>query len=964
MNNLQEKKIFNENKKISLSNDNLIDFKKKENIILSSPNVIERYSESEKNLISNNKNNNDNVSKFINNENKINIKDSLSTSENSKKNILKIEDKFNNNEININNDYPYLLIDSKNYFTEESIDHIKEINDKLKLKYKNKESKELINNISEKISKNLFEYLFEKIYIDDFDICKEISKIIEKKKLLENNLLENNLNFFFVNRINYQYNSTIKIDKQFINNCGPILCKIYKNLDKYKIKDSKSLINAINEVRNKKIDLKNEYYIYYYKKELKPEAKINLNFFKSIKKKYILQPELIYLLNLFQSIKKIEIEFDFKEELFDINEFYLFIIIILNINYLIYELKDIKLNLINRNLQFGIYGIYFLKLLKESRHNNYFKKNIPMFDNLKYHEKWNFEKDFLLEDYRLLHDGNLVKMFYSKKENKLLSMEYLNIYKEDINKEINFSKNSTNKNRDSNIINNYFSLKHTDTDDKENTERRSCPSPNSSNNKISEQKDSNFSYLNIKHFEYIVSKCSNILEMIFITFESLKYFKNLEEISLILNESYFNECISYFENICKIKSVNYHILDIIYNKLIEMKSLNFEINSFDLITFNKILKILYNNKRLSSLKFSLFSSDYTYFSEAIHKTNLQNISTKIMKIIPNIKKGLDFRIEDKFFKNIYPYFVLYINYFFEIIKNKELNTLGINLDIPGLIVNDEKYVIVLIKLIINILLLCIVNNKSKVKELIVLSSNLIINNNRIIFFDKFLKNIKNNNNLQNLSLQIKFYNMVNIHKLINEKLQILKIGDFDLFSLKYFVENITKYEFCKNSHLKVISISLNKMILYIDDEMQLVLAKLFYIKIQNLSSINLYTNIEVKNEKVSKQIISLLEDNWISSYKITFNLNSIYIRKNKLKLIKNIKYIISKKNNKIEEKNNETDISGKIFLCLNNLFNKNYDAKILDFYKKKKIISNILKFLYISKTPSISFSLEKKKKNN
>ena len=213
------------------------------------------------------------------------------------------------------------------------------------------------------------------------------------------------------------------------------------------------------------------------------------------------------------------------------------------------------------------------------------------------------------------------------------------------------------------------------------------------------------------------------------------------------------------------------------------------------------------------------------------------------------------------------------------------------------------------------------------------------------------------------SLQIKFYNIINIHKLISEKLEILKIGDLDFLSFKCLVNNITKYKFCKNSNLNSISISLNRTIREVNDEMKLILAKLFNIKIRNLSNMNLFTNFEIYNQRDFKEIISLLEDNWISSYMIIFNKNTNSIINENKNLIKGIEYIIPKYK-VIQNNNNDNaeDFNVKIQLYLKAIFNKKYGSKYLDFVTNKKLISKILKYIYISKETTISFKLQNKEK--
>ena len=208
-------------------------------------------------------------------------------------------------------------------------------------------------------------------------------------------------------------------------------------------------------------------------------------------------------------------------------------------------------------------------------------------------------------------------------------------------------------------------------------------------------------------------------------------------------------------------------------------------------------------------------------------------------------------------------------------------------------------------------------------------------------------------------MHMKFYNIININKLIGNKLKIINIGDLDLFSLNHLIENIDKYNICENSLLEQISISLNKTIIKLEDEVKLLIAKLFYLKIKNLSSISIYTNIEIKSKEEFEEIIKIINNNWISSYLIIFNDKSNNIINNNSKLYKNanLNYITKKikksTNNKI---NINIDVSDEIFFCLKKVFNKSL-GKILDFYSKKKIISKILNYLYVSKELTLNFSL-------
>ena len=903
------------NKKYSFSNDDLIHVKNKDNSLNQSLNSIN--SEPKLNIINNNIDNQIDDSNEINNKNKIKNR--------------------------------YISIDSKNYFLEEEDEYIKELQSRLKsLCQKNIESIKKEEALCQQMNKNLFEKLFSQKKGNYFNICEKIADKIYKSEseLLKGDKMESYLNYFFNKRVKYKYGDTIIIDYQFICNCGPLLCFIYKNLKKRKLKDSKSLINAINEIKEKKIDVLNDFYIDCDQKDLKPEHVNKFEYFKIIKNKYTISPELIFILNLFLLVTKIEIEFNFQEKLLRQNDVYFFFIVFLNLTYLVKDVKYLKLNLINTNIQNGIYGIYSQKLLSESNNNIYYKKNNIILEPYTYNEKWNFENEFILDNYKLLRESKCKKMIEGIKKNKLDYDEFAILESNEFNgtdiKKSNF------KNRNSNIEINNFYIMDIDKEEYDLTKKR---------NSVANHKS------NLEYFKKKVNEYTNIFELIYFTFFCLDNFPNLEEIGIILNENFDYECQSYFRNELNLNIGNFHLLNIIYKNLLFMKRLNFEINSFDLITFIKLLQIIYNNNNLTSLKVSLFSSDSSYFPPAIYKVFKQNRENKLMKKKINNNKNLDFRIEDIFFKSIFPHHTKYLKYFFEILKNKKLKTFGINLSIPSQIIKDEKYLMVFIKFILNILLLYLGESVSKAQELIILCPNMVINGNNLLIFDKFLQNLNNNKIISNLNIQIKFYNIINIHKLISEKLEILKIGDLDFLSFKCLVNNITKYKFCKNSNLNSISISLNRTIREVNDEMKLILAKLFNIKIRNLSNMNLFTNFEIYKQRDFKEIISLLEDNWISSYMIIFNKNSNSIINENKNLIKGIEYIIPKYK-VIQNNNNDNaeDFNVKIQLYLKAIFNKKYGSKYLDFVTNKKLISKILKYIYISKETTISFKLQNKEK--
>ena len=87
----------------------------------------------------------------------------------------------------------------------------------------------------------------------------------------------------------------------------------------------------------------------------------------------------------------------------------------------------------------------------------------------------------------------------------------------------------------------------------------------------------------------------NILNLILMMICSLGRLKNIEGLELIINDSYNNELIFNLVNLYDINEdlfdINFHILDMINNKINKLNKLNFEFNSLEQLVFNKVLNL-------------------------------------------------------------------------------------------------------------------------------------------------------------------------------------------------------------------------------------------------------------------------------------------------------------------------------------------------------------------------------------
>ena len=871
------------------------------------------------------------------NDSSTNMSEGIKDSDQILENILENDKNKINNKSNFL-DKTFISLDSKNYLLKSDPKYPEELDKKFRIKYQNNISEKL-KELSETIKFRLLNNLFPGIKQDFFSICLEISNLLEQDGVLKKEKIEKNLNFFFFKENNL-IGETILIDKEFIKNCGPILGHIYRRIKKNKIKDETSFIYAIKKVINEKIDIKYDYNAYFSGRNFKANLE-QLKYFKKIRNNYIILPEIIYLINLFKSTRRLIIDVNISYKEYDDDLFYCYILFILNCPIIIKNIEGIKFNLLNEEMLKHIYKSIETKLIKSHKFISFKKNEKSKIITKKGKLVMKTDASFINE-YKLI---NIKKVNYkvdiipNRKSLPVSGFEEINEPKEKLNK----------SNKDLIIINSKTTNNFSHKKDKNNRQLYLVKKPK---------------FLDRETLNMIIGKeeeiriLYKILEMILLIFLSFDNLEKLENVELILVDSYYLELISFFEKEIKIKIENFHIMNLIFNKIVGLKKLIFEINSFDLITFNEILNILYNSNA-SEYKLSLFTMDYIYSSPFLYKVYLEDVKRKLIK-----KKHIsnnNRRLSNEFFTYIYQSFVKNLNNLFDILKYKKLLSLSLNFNIPVCILNDEKFIIIIIKFFLNIFIFYFDDSESKTEELSILSPSLVINGTRYLFFDEFLCNNNiNNKSLLMLNIRFKFYNIKNLYKFIPEQLRILILGDIDIFSFKYLVNNITKYKFIKSSSLQQLSLRINDIFQTFDKEIKLILAKLFNIHIQNLL-IYLYTNIQINKDEF-EEIIDILQNNWILCYNLSFNNKSKKIIKQNYYLLDDLESIIprepeySKLGFIFEELMNKKE--NKIALinsCLKYFINKANNSKQIDFYLQKKISSNIFSYLYKTKKPIVNF---------
>ena len=896
------------------------------------------------------------------------------TNEDSLKNIESNINSTKDNNINSSlGKYSYLKIDPSINFKKITLDEIKAINDKLEKNNKDQliPKKEFIN----EIIKIFLEKYFPKYEGNTSKINSIISSQIKSRQKLNKEKMEVYINYFYNAKENFKTSKILVLNKRIFRNIGIMLCYIYHKLKDYKI-DTNGIKDYINTIISKKINILSDYFLYCNNCGTDPMLLKKSYEWKKLIKIYNYQvpPELIFLVNIFQNILKLEIDIEFGQDNLTQEDFQLYTMTLLNIEYVFPNLENISLNLVHKNLQEFINKQSIHKMTKLLLNTEYTKKNYIKDNISKYSIKWDFEAEFDLAYY------NNIKTNSKKNRKHFPNEKYSNIIYFD-EKEIHTTIKSITtfqKNRKiippKNIADKNKKINDTDFVDLEYDEFDNDASTSTTNsstdiyrvkakqniNETKEEKN--------KQFFALVDKNKMIYDFILITFCCVSWNQIIRKLNIISNTFYTKGLIDNMRHFYDLDNQKkFHIFDILYNKQHGLNSLNIEFNSLDIFTFNKLLEIIYMNMTWSSINISFFSSDVSYLFSPLFQIYTEQLkSTKeIDEFI--IKKGKNFTIEElekKIINDISGYFLDNLANLFEIIRNKkEIKELGFNFDIPSNIITNNNYKISIFKFLLNILML--VDNKesehkTNIKKLTLLAPKIVFDARKENSIDNFFENIslyKTSKTLMNLNIQFQFYRISNLKNLISRNLITLSLGDLDLYTFDNLLQYLTSYDFSINTNLSHLNIKLLRMITNFNIQMKLMLQRLFSINLKNLLELKLCTNLIIDKKANYLFFLKLLHNNWIHSYVITLNKKSRLtvgffnlFKNNKIFFLvsETIQNIVFQDTFSLMRKHNF--FSTEIFWILKRyLFKKQKEDDInVGKFGMQCIIFNILKYLFLT----------------
>ena len=777
--------------------------------------------------------------------------------------------------------------------------------------------------------------------------------------------------------LNYDFNGEFCLTKEIAENIGTILffgfSKLKSKFKLYMIKSYADFKEKVEKIKFDQIDILNEYYNeelfdkknkkknlkkYVYKKEayVTNEGKV---FCKESK---ILPNELILLINKLQYIKTLTFRIDdiYNDNNNTSNNFDIirYLVILLNVQWLLPNILVVNFNLTSNILSNALIDIMNLKLSLDLQGINIFEKKTNYSNQqIPYSKKYNFEMMIKYKNKNLLNNKEIIK-----EENILLLYNEIRKNKKEIKNKENNQKNLNLSKKDSTKEMLSFGESDNDSSDDEYDdylfeENNNILNSENENNYETEEKKINKEIIKELYNKYI-SKHTKELDMIIITSSFIRIWDKLHAINIkcpdIFN-SEIKESFS-FKNIKNYNDLNF------MNLLTEIKKLNIlnvEFNSLDYMNFSKILGMISSNFNLSTLSLIFFANDKFYSPAGIYKLLNDLNESSLIQINKNIiKKRTNHNLKNTDFEelilnyHLLEYFQKNLEILCTTIKHhrKSLGELAIILNIPTILINNDRYNLSLIKFIINIIIF-LAFDKHEIKIFKIISPLLKLDSRKSPPLNDLFKKITENQhkinlpNMHTLYLQLDLCYMYNLANLITKNLNTLNIGNMDIPTFNSFVNKITSEDFINESKLINIKIILKDTVIKYDDTLKQAILRIFKYNPKNLATMELITKIKVNYEDLC-EIMYEIKKNYVNKYLITFNdYSNAFIDK----IIYNILPKVTMLNKSNEQK---LKFLSKTIMA-KNIGNNSDDDKKLKI--RKKIFNNIKMMAYERK--DINFDL-------
>ena len=462
--------------------------------------------------------------------------------------------------------------------------------------------------------------------------------------------------------------------------------------------------------------------------------------------------------------------------------------------------------------------------------------------------------------------------------------------------------------------------------------------------------NTNFEENQIESFDNLIKKYQYTLQMIIISAFFMSKIPNLFFCNFTIPFNFENEILRMLQ-IHQIYIADFNLLSFLSDA--KMIRITIDFNSLDNKAFQEVLSLLFKNNNLRICQLNFFPSENYFIPELLLKllqecnsnyklASLNNEKTILGKIEPHEE------IDIFLFKKLSEYFESNINKLFLTLCIKStVEELSLIFNVPSLLKKIDFYLRIILKFILNIFI-SIDNMKLNLKTFNLQTSNFFFDGNKYPFLLDFLDKIyifsNSELNLTKLTCQMKFKNITNIYRIIPYNVMQLSIGELDYETFIYFIEYITSSQFSTHSNLLKLKINLSNSLLDIDNAYEY-LIKLFTEYPKGLKEIGINTQFIINKEQIDF-LLKQMDYNTLEN--IFFNFNKLSLDEKGFESIKNDIFIacnenVLNNNNYMKLYITKRTIKSTAFI-MSNIMN-NLSIKYNKFFMDYNIFKNMEKYI-------------------
>lgn len=328
-----------------------------------------------------------------------------------------------------------------------------------------------------------------------------------------------------------------------------------------------------------------------------------------------------------------------------------------------------------------------------------------------------------------------------------------------------------------------------------------------------------------------------------------------KKLFLIFNNNFTKEIGILFQK-QNILLYNFTFLSL-FNKISRLNEFDVTLNSLDSDSFEKIIGMIYNCGGIEALKLSLFTNEQCYSPSSLfqlinkfNKKSKQNIFSNMND--NNIDRHLLNLLLNEYENNLQLLF-------FALQQKRFIKEVFFNFSIPSIIIDNESYIMLILKFLVNLLLY--IKQHLSIHTFSFIAPYLNFDCRKYPFLEDIIECMESYHNVKRFTFKVQIYAVNNLFQLFTPNIQEIYLGDLDKESfislISFFKENEDYVVF---DELVSFTLSLKLQLIVWDEDIKQNVNNFLLFKNakHKLNELKLITNLNISDKEYIKQLFDII----------------------------------------------------------------------------------------------------------